>query len=60
MLKDKTILRNLLSITVCFISGVFSFYMIGFYMKYVKGDFYLNCILSALATAISIMVTNPV
>jgi len=34
--------------------------MIGFYMKYIKGDFYLNAILQGMATVISIIVTNPV
>lgn len=60
MLRNKVIRTNLIVITFSFVSSVFNFYMIGFYMKYIKGEFYLNSILSGIATVISIIIVNPV
>ena len=57
MLRHPTILRNFLILIVTYCVIGTNYYMIGFYMKYVKGDFFVLLILSGISILISFIVT---
>ena len=51
-LKNPTTIINLISVTLCFCIVSFSYYMIGFYMKYVGGNIFINTIASGISETI--------
>ena len=48
-LKNKETLFNLIIVVVCFTFVSFDFYMIGFYMKYIGGNLYINVLMSIIS-----------
>ena len=57
MLRHPVILTNFIVIHISFCAVSFNFYFMNFYMKYIKGDIYLNSILSALSCVLAQVVT---
>lgn len=51
--------NNLITTTALFVTSVFNFYLLNFYMKYVAGDFYVNAIVQSVATVVSIVLVQP-
>jgi len=59
MLGHRVILVNFIVVIVSFSCASFNYYMIGFYMKYIKGDFWVNAILGASSQCIAYLCVIP-
>ena len=53
MLKNRTILINILLMIVAWSLVSFDYYMISFYMKYIDGVIFINSIFSALSECLA-------
>ena len=47
--SDKSLLINLILMTVFWTAGSFNYYIITFYLKYIPGNIYVNTSLSSIA-----------
>ena len=47
--SDKSLLINLILMTVFWTAGSFNYYIITFYLKYIPGNIYVNTTLSSFA-----------
>jgi len=52
LLKNKIYLVNLLSLNLAWSAASFTYYMVGFYIKYIPGDIYTNVIVAGIAEAL--------
>jgi len=53
LIKDKTHLRNLIAFMGLWVVGTFNTYLIFFQIKYMKGDFFINTIVSCLSDVVA-------
>mgnify|MGYP002631616067 CR=1 FL=1 len=51
--KDKVYMLNLIIIVVSWMASTVCFYIIGFYIKYIPGDVFVNIIITSVADALS-------
>lgn len=58
MKEDKRILFNLVMMMLCWGSVSFSFFVLGFLIKYLPGDVYLNSIVSGFS-AVAYLMSGP-
>jgi len=49
ILGDRILLRNLILMMILFSASSFSYYLISYQLKYLKGDIFVNVIVSALS-----------
>lgn len=59
MLGHRVILINFIVVILSFSCASFNIYMIGFYMKYIDGDFWTNSILGASSQCIAFLCVIP-
>ena len=60
LIEKRLYFINLLVMNLAWSTGSFTYYMIGFYLKYVPGDLYTNVIVSSLSELISSFVSGIV
>lgn len=57
-LKDPTILSNLVVVIICYIGVSFNTYLIGFHMKYIKGNLYFLAIVSCISDWVATFISS--
>ena len=58
--ENKTYLRNLLCMVIVFISSSFGYYLIGYELKYIKGNLYINSIVSSISEFFAYMFSGVI
>eukprot|EP00347_Sterkiella_histriomuscorum_P008079 403346452 len=59
VLRRKKYQINYATLLLAWCASSYAYYMIGFYLKYIPGDIYLNFIVSAITEAIGCQVSGP-
>lgn len=52
MTADRTLIQNLAMMNIVWISASFIFFLLGFLVKYMPGDIYINSLISGLSAFI--------
>lgn len=52
MTADRTLIHNLAMMNIVWISASFIFFLLGFLVKYMPGDIYINSLISGLSAFI--------
>lgn len=60
MFGNKQIRWNLACMTMCWIGAEFCYWLICFQLKYIKGDIYINGIVSSSSEVIAYLVCSPI
>ena len=55
--KDSTHLKNLIGMVMIWTSGAFGYYLIGYQLKYTKGNFFINNITSSVTEIFAYVVS---
>eukprot|EP00355_Strombidium_rassoulzadegani_P001705 CAMPEP_0168609360 /NCGR_PEP_ID=MMETSP0449_2-20121227/1158_1 /TAXON_ID=1082188 /ORGANISM="Strombidium rassoulzadegani, Strain ras09" /LENGTH=176 /DNA_ID=CAMNT_0008649485 /DNA_START=826 /DNA_END=1353 /DNA_ORIENTATION=+ len=58
LLRDKVQRTNLFVMVLAWGASSFCFYILGFYMKYIPGDIFINTIITSFCDAVSSIVTG--
>ena len=59
-LMNKQFLINFISVTFAWITSVYAYYLISFYVKYIPGDMYTNVIVASLSEVVSCLISGVI
>ena len=48
-MEDKVVLGNLICMMIVWVSGSFNYFLIGYQLKYIEGNMFINGIVSSLS-----------
>ena len=60
LLKNKRHLSNLLVVLFLWVASAFDYFLINFQLKYIKGDIYINTIVSSVSEVIAYIISGAI